>query len=149
MSRTVDPIALAGLALALAAAGGALWLGLAPGVATNGTGCSPDAAAMRRLELVFGLSRTGRIDVSEGEWTQFLEQEVTPRFPDGLTVLAGSGQWRNAQGSVIREPSRLLLIWAKPAPDLDSRITAIREAWKAAHRQESVLRADGLSCVSF
>lgn len=111
--------------------------------------CVAGAAAMLRLELAFGLSRKGRVDVSEAEWTTFLDREVTPRFPDGLTVLAGRGQWRNAAGVAVGEPARLLLIWVKPAQDLEARIAAVREAWKRAHDQESVLRADGTSCVSF
>jgi hypothetical protein len=104
---------------------------------------------MQRVELVFGLSRKGRTDVSDAEWAQFLDREVTPRFPDGLTVLAGSGQWRNSAGVVIKEPARVLLVWVKPAADLEARITAVREAWKASQQQESVLRADGTSCVTF
>lgn len=138
----------AALALALAVGAGAAWLALA-GRGTFGFACPAGAAAMHRLELVFGLSRNGRVDVSETEWAQFLNLEVTPRFPDGLTVFAASGQWRNATGVIIREPSRVLLIWVRPAADLDARVTAVREAWKAAHQQESVLRADATSCVSF
>lgn len=111
--------------------------------------CPTGASAMLRLELAFGLSRKGRVDVSEAEWTAFLDREVTPRFPDGLTVLAGRGQWRNAAGVAVSEPARLLLIWVKPAADLETRIAAVRDAWKRAHDQESVLRADGTSCVSF
>ena len=104
---------------------------------------------MQRVELVFGMSRAGRVDVGEDEWTAFLAREVTPRFPDGLTVLAANGQWRGASGSVVREPARVLLIWIARSPDLETRIEAVRAAWKAAHAQESVLRADGASCVSF
>lgn len=149
MTRT--GLAAAGTVFALALAGGigAAWLRFAPGPGGSAGACAAGSAPMQRIELVFGLSRKGRVDVSDGEWAQFLDQEVTPRFPDGLTVLAGSGQWRNATGVVIREPSRVLLVWANSAPDLDTRINAVREAWKSAHQQESVLRADGVGCVGF
>jgi len=148
MTRTAVLIASMALMLGFAGGMGAGWLGLTPERVVQAP-CSPGTETMRRIELVFGLARKDRLDVPESEWEEFLAREVTPRFPDGLTVLSGSGQWRNAAGAVVREPSRLLLVWAHAAPDLDARITAIREAWKSAQHQESVLRADGVSCVGF
>lgn len=103
---------------------------------------------MRRIELVFGLSRRDLLDLDETQWLAFIDRDVTPRFPKGLTVIAGQGQWRNSSGIIIREPSRILLIWETESPDLDLRIDAVRAAWKTAHKQDSVLRADGASCVS-
>jgi len=110
--------------------------------------CSEGSSPHRRIELVFGLSRKDRADVTEMEWSDFLSREVTPRFPDGLTVIPTSGQWRSVSGAIIREPSRLLLVWAA-GPGVDDRVEHIRTAWKREHRQESVLRAIGLDCVSF
>jgi len=142
-------IPLLALALAIAAAGAiVLWsprLG-GPGGASL---CANNDSALRRVELVFGLSRKGRADISETEWSDFLAHEITPRFPDGLTVLAGNGQWRGPDGTVVREPARLLLVWTPPAPDLDGKIEHIRSAWKREQQQDSVLRAVGTDCVSF
>ena len=105
---------------------------------------------MARLELVFGLSRKGAEPVTEAEWQEFLDTEVTPRFPDGLTVLTGYGQWRGKDGKVAKEASRILLVWHVPDETTEARIIAIREAWKTRFNQESVLRADdATSCVSF
>jgi hypothetical protein len=104
---------------------------------------------MRRVELVFGFSRKNRVDVSEADWAAFLAREVTPRFPEGLTVLAAHGQWQDRSGAIVREPARLVLIWARTAADLDQRIEHIRTAWKREHEQESVLRAESTDCVSF
>jgi hypothetical protein len=105
--------------------------------------------AMARIELVFGMSLPGGGMLSEAEWAAFIDAEVTPRFPDGLTVLTGYGQWRNSAGVIIRETSRMLVIWHKPATDLGGRVEAIRSAYKTRFSQESVLRVDGVSCVSF
>lgn len=137
------------LVMGLALGGGGAWLVAGSERPGSDTPCAATAERMRRVELVFGMSRKGRVGVSEAEWSTFLDREVTPRFPHGLTVLAGNGQWRNAAGVAVKEPSRLLLVWAKPAADLETRIAAVRDAWKRAHEQESVLRADGWSCVSF
>lgn len=110
--------------------------------------CRPGAAQMARIELLFGTGRNNGAAVGEVEWQSFVEAEVTPRFPDGLTVLTGYGQWLRG-GSVRKEGSRVLLIWAPRVGDNDVRIEAIRDSYKARFEQESVLRADGLSCVSF
>jgi hypothetical protein len=104
---------------------------------------------MARLELLFGMSRKDAAPVSDEEWQSFVDQEVTPRFPDGLTILQGYGQWRSGGGAIIKEYSRVLMIWFQPTPDSETRIDAIRAAYKARFKQESVMRVDGFSCVSF
>ena len=54
-----------------------------------------------RTTLYFGLThRAGR--VSESQWQAFLREEVTPRFPDGLTVWQTDGQWRKSDGRIGR-----------------------------------------------
>jgi hypothetical protein len=111
--------------------------------------CRPGASPYARLELLFGLGRQGGAEVSEQEWRAFLEAEVTPRFPDGLTVLATYGQWRDRSGEMTREPSRVLLIWHRRGAAAEADIEAIRQAYKAQFGQESVMRVDGASCVSF
>ncbi|MGE0849192.1 MAG: DUF3574 domain-containing protein [Hyphomicrobiaceae bacterium] len=111
--------------------------------------CRPGALAYSRLELLFGLGRPGGGEVSEEEWRAFVESEVTPRFPDGLTVLSGYGQWRGPSGTIAKEPSRVLLIWYRRNDRTDAEIDAIRQAYKTKFAQESVLRVDGLSCASF
>ena len=112
--------------------------------------CSTAARPLARLELLFGSTRKDLTPIGEEEWAAFVAAEIAPRFPDGLTILTGYGQWRDATGTMVKETSRLLLIWYAPAADSDSRIEAIRAAYKARFGQESVLRADGApACVSF
>jgi len=136
--------ALGGLALGAGAL--STWRGVVPG--EGASTCRPGMAQMARIELLFGTGRKGGAAVGEVEWQAFVDSEVTPRFPDGLTVLTGYGQWRSGE-SMHKEGSRLLLIWAPRTADNDPRIEAIRHAYKARFEQQSVLRADGLSCVSF
>ncbi|MCI0598976.1 MAG: DUF3574 domain-containing protein [Beijerinckiaceae bacterium] len=111
--------------------------------------CAAAARPLARLELVFGTRRKNATPVSEEEWAAFLADEVTPYFPDGLMVFTGYGQWRGADGNIVRETSRMLVIWYPAKDDSGPRIEAIRVAYKARFGQESVLRADGASCVSF
>ena len=137
------------LAVASSALGLALFLALDARDDRSGPTCAPGDRALRRIEMVFGLSRKDRTDVSDTEWSDFLAREVTPRFRDGLTVLAANGQWLNGDGDIVREPARVVLIWAVPAADLDNRVEHIRIAWRRDQRQDSVLRAYATDCVSF
>jgi hypothetical protein len=53
---------------------------------------------IRVLEMLFGTSRPQGLPVTDEEWASFLDSEVTPRFPHGLTVLRGPCQWRGSDG---------------------------------------------------
>jgi Protein of unknown function (DUF3574) len=102
-----------------------------------------------RTELFFGLSRRGGV-ISEEEFQVFVNEFVAPRFPDGLTLLAGAGQFRDASGTTISEGSKLLiLLYPARTKNANELIEAIRSEYKAKFEQESVLRADDRSCVSF
>src|SRR5215471_12774980 len=56
--------------------------------------------------LYFGLGPADHPErgVSETEWRAFLDREVTPRFPSGLSVLDVYGQW---QGKDSKQVERL------------------------------------------
>ncbi len=111
--------------------------------------CATPARLMARVELLFGTTLADGQALADTEWTKFVDEEVTPRFPEGLTELAGHGQWRRPDGVISREPSRVLLIWYSPAPARDADIDAIRAAYKTRFKQLSVMRVDGVDCVSF
>lgn len=102
-----------------------------------------------RTELYFGLSRADGPNVTDAEFQQFLDTVVTPRFPDGLTLLSGSGQFRGASGVVQKEPSRVLILFYTWDPSRQKAIERIRTVYKATFHQEAVLRVDDTSCVSF
>jgi Protein of unknown function (DUF3574) len=97
-----------------------------------------------RTELFFGSARPDGPAVTESEFQAFLDQCVTPRFPDGLTLLVGLGQFRGADGVPIEERSMLLiLLYPDDARrESSSKIEEIRDAYKQIFQQESVLRAD-------
>ena len=111
--------------------------------------CPAGAEGWARTELYFGLSRPDGPAISDAEFQGFVDGEVTPRFPDGLTLLAGAGQWRGDDGAIVKEDSRVLVLLHPEAPDVDRALEAIRGAYIEQFDQESVLRVDGASCVSF
>jgi hypothetical protein len=103
-----------------------------------------------RTELYFGSAKPDGTAVTDAEFAAFLDRKITPRFPDGLTLLTGFGQFRNAAGAIQKEKSFVLILFFPPqALDSNKKIQEIREAYKTAFQQESVLRADGFSVISF
>jgi hypothetical protein len=111
--------------------------------------CRAGSASMARVELLFGLGTRDGGTISDADWAAFLDAEVTPRFPAGLTVFSAYGQWRGETGPLTKEASRVLLVWYAPAPDSEHKIEAIRAAYRERFSQDSVMRVDGRSCVSF
>lgn len=96
-----------------------------------------------RTELFFGSAKPDGSAITDDEFGQFLTEEITPRFPDGLTLLVGSGQFRNGGGAIVRERSFILiLLHARPNPTSSANVEAIRQAYKARFAQDSVLRVD-------
>ncbi len=110
----------------------------------NGWGGKPVA----RTELFFGMARPDGSAVSPEDFQRFVDHEVTPRFPSGLTLLGGNGQFRDASGATIKESSKLLILLYSYDRDNSRKIEAIRSAYVNTFQQESVLRVDGSSCVS-
>lgn len=103
-----------------------------------------------RTELYFGSNRSSGEPVSDDEFGAFVEKEVTGRFPDGLTLLTGYGQFRSATGAIIREKSFVLILFYPPQQQsANKQIQEIRELYKSAFQQESVLRVDSFSVISF
>lgn len=99
-------------------------------------------------EVFFGRNIGGRLGVSDAAWQQFVAAEVTPRFPDGLTVVDAAGQWRDTAGNrVVRELSKLLIIVLPGRDDDQARLDAIAETYKRRFQQQSVLVVVHPACV--
>jgi hypothetical protein len=118
----------------------------AMGAPTCGAGGQPELVA----ELVFGRNIGDKLGVSEADWNRFLDEEVTPRFPDGLTVLGGSGQWRDTErGTIVQEPSKVLIVVLGDEARDRPRIGEIASAYKQRFQQQGVLTMLRPACVSF
>jgi hypothetical protein len=102
-----------------------------------------DAQLFARTELYFGSERPGP-DVSRAEFAQFLDREITPRFPDGLTLLTGRGQFREADGAIVEETSFVLILFYpyEDRAEASALIEEIRRLYLEQFDQESVLRVD-------
>lgn len=104
------------------------------------------------VQLYFGLGPADDVakGVSEDAWREFLDEEVTPRFPDGLSVMDIYGQWQGKhQTRPERIRSKMLVILYPGTPENDSKIEAIRVAWKKKTGDQSVLKVTQPADVSF
>jgi len=103
-------------------------------------------------KLYFGLGPAGHPEqgVSEQKWRDFLDREVTPRFPDGLSVVDVYGQWLSkGKTEPERLRSKVLVIDYRDTAENRAKIDAIRAAWKQMTGDESVLRVTEPADVSF
>jgi hypothetical protein len=103
-------------------------------------------------KLYFGLGPVDQPDkgVSEAQWREFLDREVTPRFPSGLSVVDVYGQWQGTKNPTpSRLRSKLLMIDYPDTGQNREKIEAIRAAWKRQTGQLSVLRVTQPADVSF
>jgi uncharacterized protein DUF3574 len=102
-----------------------------------------NSLAFVRTELFFGTAKPGGA-VTEDEFVLFLDEVITPLFPDGLTVTKGDGQFRGADGLTIKEDSFVvILLYPVDGQKTSSKsIDYIRGEYMRRHRQESVLRVD-------
>ncbi|MEC4817143.1 MAG: DUF3574 domain-containing protein [Scytonema sp. PMC 1069.18] len=102
-----------------------------------------------RTELFFGLSKPDGSVVTEEEFQSFIDTKVTPLFPNGLTLLTGTGQFQNSSETVVKEGSKVLILLYPSNNDTNRKIQQIRQAYISMFQQQSVLRVDEQSCVSF
>jgi len=130
---------IAGIAVALAIGGCA---DLAPQT------CPAGLKEMTQGVLYFGRDIAGGGSVGDADWRSFLDAEVTPRFPDGLTVEDVSGQWKGS-GGIVREKSKQITIVLPGRADDQAKLAAIREAYKSRFKQDSVLILESQVCGSF
>ena len=137
---------------AFALAGCASVPATAPTPAMAGDPARPSqATAWIRSELYFAVgNEDGSDDIDEARWRDFLDRQVTPRFPDGLTVIDGHGQWRfREQGRLVRQRCKILVVLHEDLARHRVDIESIRQAWKQATGHESVLWSRQAVEVSF
>ena len=111
--------------------------------------CPEGTDSFVEYRLFMGRSTdTGEV-VDDAAWAAFLEDTVTPRFPDGLTVLDARGQWRGSDGVILKERSKVLIVLTPPGEDKMALTREISDEYKRRFDQESVLRVVEEVCVTF
>ena len=115
-----------------------------------------DHAHGRLVRLYFGFSipaeagSASGATVSDAQFTDFVATIITPRFPDGLTILPAHGQWRGEDGHPVREESRIVEIAIPDAGQLpQNALHDIAQAYCAHFQQQSVLIVQQPATIAF
>jgi hypothetical protein len=128
---------------------------LLAGLAASCAGAEPPCPAGTQratvAEAYFGRDVRGRPPVSDAEWREFLDGSVTPAFPDGLTTVEGAGQWRGADGRILREASKVvtLVLPGASVEQARTRLRPLEQVWTTRFQQDSVLTVYRSACVGF
>ncbi|HYE86267.1 MAG TPA: DUF3574 domain-containing protein [Vicinamibacterales bacterium] len=109
--------------------------------------CGTASSPQLRTTLYFGTNRpTGT--VSELEWQLFVRDEVTTRFPDGLTVWDAHGQWKEPGGAIAQERSKVLLIVHADSDKARNAVQGLIGRYRKVFEQQSVLWETARVCVA-
>lgn len=112
--------------------------------------CHDPLKPMLRVELYFGRDMRGHHIVSDRQWAHFLAHELSPAFPDGLTVFDGRGQWREAgSATVMREQTKVVVIVTPDSGGVRSRVATVVSVYKEHFRQHSVGVVMQQVCAAF
>jgi Protein of unknown function (DUF3574) len=107
--------------------------------------CGMTSSPQIRTTLYFGLMRQ-KGAVSELEWQIFLRDEVTKRFPEGLTVWEAQGQWRTPGGTIDHERSKVLLLVHPDTAQARQSVQELIESYRRGFEQQSVLWESARVC---
>jgi hypothetical protein len=111
--------------------------------------CAEGQELMRSESLYFGTNKPGSGIVTESEWQAFLNEEVTPRFPDGLSIFRATGQWKPKTGPVVVEASYVLNVIHLNKPKQYAAFAELVAAYKTRFSQETVLQVSAPACAAF
>lgn len=136
--------ALGGLAVALLLAGC-----VSVDIDGETTICPSGLEPKTTVDLYFGRNIGQTAGVSDADWARFVDEEITPRFPNGLSVGDVAGQWKGADGVIVREPSKAVMVVLSGEEGEYAKLDAIRDAYKARFRQEAVMLVQRQACVGF
>jgi hypothetical protein len=94
--------------------------------------------------LFCGRSIPGGGEVTDADVDAFLEEVVTPRFPEGFTSWTAVGNWRG------EEETTLVLEFLHPyGRGFDEKVREIAEEYRKRFRQQSVMRVSSPALMEF
>jgi mannose/fructose-specific phosphotransferase system component IIA len=99
-----------------------------------------EASPLIQKDLFFGRNISSGGQVSEEQFQTFVDQIITPLFPNGLTIFDAEGQFRDSSGMIIEEPSKLVTLFVDDTPASQSGINQVVSAYLDQFNQESVLQ---------
>lgn len=137
-------------AVSLSLLGACLILARPLAARTRALSCAGAQRPQQVAELLFGRDIGRRRGVSDSAFAHFVARELTPRFPDGLTITDATGQWRDpVGGGLVREATKRVDIVLPGHADDQAKLDGVVTAYKREFRQRSVGVIVQWACVSF
>lgn len=94
--------------------------------------------------LFCGRSIPGGGQVTDADIDEFVDEVVTPRFPEGFTMWTATGNWRGG------EEETLVLEFVHPyGRRYDDAVREIADEYRRRFRQESVMRVTQPALMEF
>jgi hypothetical protein len=125
-----------------------LWKPKPRAAAAAAPACPAGQEHLRTAQLFSGRQTAG-MAITPWDLQRFVDQEITPRFPDGVTVLDGGAQWQGNENILIRDAAKVVLIVLPARGDPQNRVEAVRAAYRQRFNQETVLVVTPPTCVEF
>jgi len=103
---------------------------------------------------MFGRKTGNKVAVTESKWSQFVDREITPRFPDGFSVVDAKGHWRDKfRNQIVNEPAKLVTIVLTGKNNDkggdNERLGQVVEAYMRQFHQSSVGLVVRPACVAY
>jgi hypothetical protein len=92
-----------------------------------------------QADLYFGRNISTGGQVSEQEFSQFLDKSITPRFT-GLTVFNAEGRFLDDTSSVVEEPSKVVTLLFEDTQNNEDALQEVVQAYIDEFQQQSVLQ---------
>lgn len=110
--------------------------------------CPMGQSRVRTAEVYFNRAPGGRLGVSEAAFRRFVADELTPRFPQGLTVLDGGPQWRGKANQALHDAAKVALIALPGDRDPSSQLEAVRGAYHSRFQLDSTVKIGDPVCAA-
>jgi len=112
-------------------------------------GCRLDEQPLVRDTLYFGASIPDGGEVDAAAWRKFEDDTLAPAFPDGYTVTAANGTWRNKNGESIHEATRVFTVVHADTAEWAATLRRVAAGYRDRFHQQSVLHEYSVVCAGF
>jgi hypothetical protein len=104
---------------------------------------SCSSSRMMETELYFGQTRPNGSIITEAEWNQFKDTQLSKVFKEGSTIINATGNWYDPEShKLITEPTYVVIYFYKRSPAISKQIDNLRTIYKNLFQQQAVLRVD-------
>src|SRR5262249_32391929 len=110
--------------------------------------CPAGQDYVRTAQIFFGRRTGDEPRVTEADFRKFVDEELTPRFRDGLTVV-DSGALRSDPDKLVGGAAGVVVAGLPKGGASPGRIEAARSASRSRFHRDSQLRYPPPSCVAF